>query len=149
MKWWSHKLGSKMHADAIQEQSVLLSNEVSYCRLCGNYQGVLQSITVVPYVSARCRLSALSSLTERACIYRLDEKFDVRALSDDEPQPSNKLLLMLHQLVGDLSGVRTKDHRRWNFVVYVEVVYNELQKKFAKSSSNISINTNRHVCCWV
>ena len=25
-------------------------------------------------------------------------------------------------------GVRTKDHRRRNFVVYVEVVYNELQK---------------------
>jgi len=27
---------------------------------------------------------------------------------------------------------RTKDHRRRNFVVYVKVVYNELQKKLGK-----------------
>jgi len=27
---------------------------------------------------------------------------------------------------------RTKDHRRRNFVVYVEVVYNELQKNLGK-----------------
>ena len=46
---------------------------------------------------------------------------------------------------------RTKGHHRRNFVVYFDEVYNELcaSKKMEKSSNNISISTNRHVCCWV
>ena len=72
-----------------------------------------------------------------------------------EPEAYTMLLWRRHILlvVYGQKTTRKKDHPDKRPLalkfcsIYVEVVYNELQKKFAKSSSNISINTNRHVCC--
>jgi len=55
-------------ARVISRQSVLQGNEVSYFRLCRNYQGVSQSITLLPYVPARCLLIG-AVIVDRVCVY--------------------------------------------------------------------------------